>query len=179
MIDKIKILYSKAYAIGDASTGFKPKLVDKNAARKYRFLKWWHDTVLQIIHWMPDYNELDSMDEGWRKAFGIQMCKEIKQALLRAGGRKMLRSYRISDIKEKWGALVWSDFGATQEVCDIIAKYEYISARTCICCGRPAKGMTRGYILPYCDECCNDEMDRYYTEEMPFYGHYVVSPKSD
>ena len=171
IIDRIKELYNEGYRIGSAEDGFMPVVIDKRAARKYRFLKWWHDTFLQIIHWIPEYNELDWMDDGWRKAFGIQMCKEIKDALLRAGGRKMLMNYRISDMKEKMGHLEWYDFGAPKEVHDIIVKYEYISARTCINCGKPATGMTRGYILPYCDDCCSEEMDRYYTKDMPFYGY--------
>lgn len=28
--------------------------------------------------------------------------------------------------------------------------------RTCIVCGEPATRMTRGWICPYCDECCPD-----------------------
>ena len=38
---------------------------------------------------------------GWRKAFGIQLCKELKAALNRGG---MLKTWEITDIKEKYGA---------------------------------------------------------------------------
>lgn len=112
------------------------------------------DNCLQVIFGIPYYTELDNMPTGWRKAFGVQMCKEIKEALLRAGGRKMLHKYRILDIKEKYGELRWDDNFSVPEVEKIIYKYEYISQRTCITCGRPATGYTpiEYWKSPYCDE---------------------------
>ena len=176
IIDKLKYLYNEAYMIGDASNGYKRLVVNKKKALWYRILKWYHDNFLQWIHIIPEYNELDmGMEDGWKKAFGIQMCKEIKKALLEAGGRTALYNYRITDIKEKYGSLVWSDHGAPKEVRKIIEKYEYISARTCIDCGKTADGMTEGYVLPYCDDCCKEPMTRYYTKEMPFYDYYNVN----
>ena len=53
-----------------------------------------YEWILSVFHCIPTYTELDSMPEGWRKAFGIQMCKEIKRAILKSGGRKYLKSYR-------------------------------------------------------------------------------------
>lgn len=90
------------------------------------------------------------IDHGWRKAFGIQLCKELKDALKRGN---MLRQYKITTVKEKFGALNIYDNGATEEVHDIINKYEYISSRTCIECGRRAKYITQGWIEPYCEDC--------------------------
>ena len=90
------------------------------------------------------------IEKGWRRAFGIQLCKELKDALKRGN---MLYEYEITTIKEKYGALNIYDNGATEEVHDIINKYEYISSRTCIECGRRAKYITRGWIEPYCEDC--------------------------
>lgn len=120
-----------------------------------KFLDFIHNKVLQIFHCIPTYTELDAMPAGWRKAFGIQMCKEIKHALLRFGGRKVLHKYRISQIKEKWGCLCWYDNYSCTEVYKIIHKYEYISSRTCIKCGEPATGYTpyEYWKSPYCDDC--------------------------
>lgn len=104
------------------------------------------------------------MDKGWRKTFGIQICEEIKQALLKID-KKALRSYHVYDIKEKWGMLKWdSDFGST-EVQKIIAKYEYISARTCVICGKPATGYTpiESWKSPYCDDC-KPETSKFFIE---------------
>ena len=72
----------------------------------YNIITWYHDVFLQIFHCIPTYTELDAMPEGWRKTFGIQMCKEIKYYLKKAG---MLHSYRITQIKEKYGCLEWYD----------------------------------------------------------------------
>ena len=87
---------------------------------------------------------------GWRKAFGIQLCKELKAALKRGG---MLKTWEITTVKEKFGALCIYDNGATTEVHDILNKYEYISSRTCVECGRPAKYRTSGWVEPYCEDC--------------------------
>ena len=79
------------------------------------------------------YTELDSMPNGWRKAFGKQMCEDIREELIRA---EYLDQYRITQIKEKYGTLCWYDFGCTERMLrDIIPKYEHLSARTCIRCG--------------------------------------------
>ena len=47
-----------------------------------------------------EYTELDNMPEGWRKAFGEQMCQEIMDELV---ANDMVDSYRIFQIKEKYG----------------------------------------------------------------------------
>ena len=108
---------------------------------------------------------------GWRKAFGIQLCKELKAALNRGG---MLKTWEITDVKEKYGALYIYDNGATEEVHDILNKYEYISSRTCVECGRIAKYRTTGWIEPYCEDCIKkvDTMaqpDEYY-KDFDWYG---------
>jgi len=116
----------------------------------YKFLSWIDEEILDRILFIPTYTELDDMEPGWRKAFGIQMCEEIKQALKK---HNYLYKYRITQIKEKFGTLRWYDEGAPKEVHDIIDKYENLSWDTCICCGKPATKITAGWISPYCDDC--------------------------
>ena len=101
--NKLKELVNEAYNFGGKEEGYKMTVKNRWKWIQYKTLKWIHDDFLQVVCCIPTYTELDAMDTGWRKAFGIQMCKEIKQALLDAGGRKLLHSYRISQIKEKWG----------------------------------------------------------------------------
>ena len=97
------------------------------------------------------YTELDAMPEGWRIAFGEQMCEEIREELIKAG---CLDEYRISQIKEKYGSLCWYDFGATAKMFrEIIPKYSKLSERTCIRCGKPATKISQFWISPWCDEC--------------------------
>ena len=66
----------------------------------YKVVNWIDEKVLDKIFFLPSYTELDAMDAGWRKAFGIQMCKEIKAELKK---HKFLYKYRIVQIKEKFG----------------------------------------------------------------------------
>lgn len=118
----------------------------------YKVVDWIDEKVLDKIFFLPSYTELDAMDAGWRKAFGIQMCKEIKAELKK---HKFLYKYRIVQIKEKWGYLHWYDGGTPKDskIYDIIRKYEQISAKTCVVCGKPATKMSTGWISPYCDDC--------------------------
>lgn len=120
---------------------------------KYPFLlprnRW---TGLVSDNYDYSYTELDAMPEGWRKAFGLQMCDELKHAL-----GDYVCEYRISQIKEKWGRLCWYDFGGTQETFDIITKFSLLSEKTCIMCGKPAKYRTIGWVSPYCENCIGDE----------------------
>ena len=91
------------------------------------------------------YTELDAMPEGWRKAFGIQLCKELKEAL-----GENLHNYRIMQIKEKYGDLCWYDCGGNDETFKILDKYQTISANTCIKCGQPGELDFDGWILTLC-----------------------------
>lgn len=119
---------------------------------------WIHEHPVQWLHFIPTFTELDAMETGWRNAFGIQMCKEIKTALKK---NNCLRKYRITQIKEKYGSLRWYDTGAPEEVHKIISKYEQISAKTCIICGKSAKYISKGWISPYCENCIGN---RNYTK---------------
>lgn len=98
-----------------------------------------------------EYTKLDDMPEGWRKAFGEQMCEEIMQELVE---HNCVDKYRVTQIKEKYGELRWCDFGGTDKIFrEIIPKYEELSKRTCINCGAPATRISTGWISPWCDQC--------------------------
>ena len=122
----------------------------------YKVIDWFDTKVLDKILFLPSYTELDAMEPGWRKAFGIQMCKEIKKELKK---HKFLYKYRIVQIKEKWGYLHWYDSGTPKDskIYDIIRKYEEVSAKTCGVCGKPATKISKGWISPYCDDCIGDQ----------------------
>jgi hypothetical protein len=115
----------------------------------YKLLNWIDSEILDRLLFIPTYTELDAMPEGWRKAFGIQMCKEIRSQLIK---EHHLFRYRISQIKEKFGGLCWYDETSSREIENIVTKYENLSYETCIICGKPATKITRGWICPYCDE---------------------------
>lgn len=116
----------------------------------------WTDKVAKDYDYR--YTELDAMPNGWRKAFGIDLCKELKESLIRVN---YLEKYRISQIKEKYGMLRWYDFGAPEEFIRIILpKYVKRSKLTCIKCGTPATKISSSWISPYCDDCA-----KYFTGE--------------
>ena len=103
------------------------------------------------------YTELDEMPNGWRDAFGEQMCQEIKDDLVRSG---LLYRYRVMQIKEKYGQLRWYDAVSTQKIAsEIIPKYEKLSKHTCIRCGSPAI-VRVDRIYPYCYECAAHVMQQ-------------------
>ena len=141
---------------------------------KYPFLRIqniWHRIWISIkcerfsnIGYLLSHTKLDLMPHGWRKAFGEQMCEEIKQALLK-NGRKSLYSYVISDIKEKYGSLRWYDYSAPKEVHDIIDKYECQSMCYCINCGKPVRYITKGWIEYLCEDCAKKTIKPEYLDE--------------
>ena len=108
---------------------------------------------------IPDYNfeytELDSMPDGWRRAFGLRMCEDLRNALIDDND---LYRWRIVQLKEKYGELRLYDNGQKigSTVPMILERYAQLSMRTCICCGAPATRMTTGWISPYCEKCCPD-----------------------
>ena len=97
---------------------------------------------------------LDNMPQGWRIAFGRELCKELKEELVK---NNALDSYEIEQIKEKFGGLRWYDNCHLPGVQFIIAKYGVLSEKTCISCGKPAKWISGGWISPYCDECATKQ----------------------
>ena len=172
--------WEKAYKINH--TTYKWEVTDKWLAFKIKCADFLNNYVLQIFHFIPTYNLLDMMEDGWRKAFGIQMCKEIKKEILATGGIKYLLNYRINDIKEKWGELCWYSNTNTEEINRIIEKYCYISKNTCYICGKSADYITTGYILPYCKNCIPEEQKKYAKRmyyDVPFYGWTKFSSKTE
>lgn len=142
---------------------------------KTKINNWFLFLKYPFIGYSHGVTWLDEMPIGWKKAFGAQMCKEIKAALLREGGQKALKEYRIIQVKEKYGSLRWYDEYGNDEVSDIIAKYECISEYTCCVCGRPAKYQTQGWICPYCEDCISEHdpegKSKRFWYDLDFYGY--------
>ncbi len=98
-------------------------------------------------------NEPYSLDEdipkGWSKLFWMCM-EEIKEPLEKAG---LTNKFYFLQVKEKYGELCLYNNGATDEVLDIISKYEFLSQFVCDRCGKPADYQTRGWIENICKRC--------------------------
>lgn len=134
----------------------------------WKLVKFYHDVILQIIHCIPTYNEWNAMEKGWDKAFGKQYLQELKQQLIKD---KMLYSFRITDIKEKWGRCNLYCAKASHEVYNIIDKYENLSWDYCIKCGKPSKYISKGWISPYCEDCIDKEHIDHYVDKEEYSGY--------
>ena len=87
---------------------------------------------------------------GWAKLF-FQMCSDIKPLLEKEG---VMDDFYFLQVKEKFNTLrCYSNGAASQEVEDIIAKYEHMAYYICCECGKPAIYETQGYWLSYCEDC--------------------------
>ena len=111
---------------------------------------FWPGSPESVPEYDYEWTELDAMPRGWRLAFGEQLCEELGAALDKAG---LTDSYRITQIKEKYGMLCWYDRGGNDETDRILHRYAERSKRTCIKCGKPATLVTTGWICPYCTDC--------------------------
>ena len=104
-----------------------------------------------------EYTLADDIPRGWRIAFGDQMLEELDQLLKKYNFEK---EYRIVQIKEKFGGLRWYDDGFPEEGWEEykawLYKYEDLSFKTCMSCGKPAIGFTKGWIMPLCKDCMKD-----------------------
>lgn len=130
---------------------------------RFPFLNYYGDSFKR------EHSYWDDIEDGWRKAFGLQMCRELRAAAKRGG---ILKTFRFSTVKQKYGYLDIHSYGGNEETFDILTKYEYISFRTCIHCGRRAKYVTSGWLLPYCEDCLpeNSLAPHEFYKEYPWYG---------
>lgn len=132
---------------------------NKQLCEQYSFLlprNIWTDEISKDFDY--SYTELDAMPDGWRKAFGLQMCEELKQELIRIN---KIDEFRIVQIKEKFGELRFYTNWTTNEIEAIINKYTKLSRKTCIVCGKPATVITTGWISPFCNDCVKNINDNY------------------
>ena len=92
------------------------------------------------------YTLMDYMPAGWRICFGDSLLKELKEEL---ESENLLDTYKVLEVKEKFGILCWYDNVNTKKWYEeILPKYEELSKVTCIVCGKPATQFN-----PFCDEC--------------------------
>ena len=135
---------------------------------KRNFIAWFHKNILGAIFFIPTTSEIDAMETGWFRAFGMDFLKELKAQLKKEG---RLYKYRIAQIKEKWGRFTWYDAASSDEVFNLIEKYSEMSSKICIDCGRPADYITTGYILPLCE--------KHISEEGKLSAHDLRKPESE
>lgn len=122
------------------------------------------------------YTWYEFIPDGWKKAFGKELSRDLKAALKAARKRIWKEGHhtRIKTkdmiiwvgIKEKYGELRL-DATAVTEVMDVLEKYEILSSCYCISCGKPARYVTRKWIEYLCDDCHTKYLkgSLHYTDE--------------
>lgn len=97
-----------------------------------------------------NYNWIEDLPEGWWKLARamIYECESIYP------------EWEITDLKEKWGAIRCYDSGVPStlrnKIDKILDQYENLSSKTCCRCGKPATKISTGWILPFCDDCIDE-----------------------
>lgn len=117
----------------------------------YNTVQWIHNNLLQWLHCIPTFTELNDLPKTWQLDWGIEWCEDLREFLK---NNNVLYSYRISQIKEKWGEFDWlfPPIGAES----IESKYIERSKQICINCGKPATKVTQGWISYVCDDCAKN-----------------------
>lgn len=131
--------------------------------KKYPFYKQYNAFSGEFCGY--DSTWYDCIPYGWRKAFGKKLSKELRKQLKKD---KALKSFRFLDIKEKYGTLRLYSNGCSEEVGDIIGKYELLSMCYCIYCGKPTKYITDGWIYYLCEDCAKGKnFSKISVEDIP------------
>lgn len=94
--------------------------------------------------------KLDWFPKGWRKAFALKMCKDLKKVLKK---EHSLKDFRIYDIKEKYGTLRFYTNFTSDSIDKVIRRYELLSMCYCINCGKPVRYVTDGWVNFICEDC--------------------------
>jgi hypothetical protein len=104
-----------------------------------------------------EYTQLDFFPIGWKKAFGEQWAKEVQAAINKMPINFQKDAY-IMDIKEKWGQLRIFLSVCSEELEEVLQKYEKLSESVCMQCG---KSKTRGFggWLGYLCKDCEQELN--------------------
>ena len=147
---------------------------NKELVERYPFLLPRYDWSQELLEdYDYGFTNLDDLPKGWVKAFGLQMCEDLRKILVEAN---YLEEYRILQWKEKWGRLTIYSGGYPNEIADQYNawedKYEKLSTQTCIGCGKPGKMVYSGWISPWCKDCFYE----HYSDNVS-YEEYTKEPE--
>lgn len=124
-------------------------MTDKELIERY---PWLRKPSLYKKGEFVDGTMLDYMPEGWRIAFGEQMCEEINNEIL-TWDKIAREKFHVTYIKNRWGGMRFYVSNGSKKLYEIIDKYEEMSKLTCIKCGGYATYMSTRWIAPYCKDC--------------------------
>lgn len=104
------------------------------------------------------YTWLDELEPGWNKSFGLNLCKDLKDALIKDN---RLEDFSFIQIKEKFGELNLYANNYGNNTKKVLAKYKTLSKYICARCGKPARYITIDWIYPLCEDCINNVRNDY------------------
>lgn len=133
-----RIKKKKFRQICDGYTNKKQRDANKALCKRYPFLIFrnvWSDKVAWIRK-PYDWTLVDEFPKGWWKAFGLQMCEELREECIKYN---YLNRLRFTQIKEKYGSLRVYTNGIPMEskIDEIIDDYSALSRNICIKCSKP------------------------------------------
>ena len=77
------------------------KKINKALCERYPFLIPWNRFTGKFIKsYDYSFTELDSMEDGWRNAFGLKMCEEIRDALKIGNNRLLVLTDQTAEVLE-------------------------------------------------------------------------------
>lgn len=137
-------------------TTTKERKRNKEFCKKYPFMI--PRDITGKPYWLrKPYDFVETFGIGWNKAFGKQLCEELREELIKSN---YLYQFRFYQIKEKYGQLRIYHNG-NREIDHIIDCYSTLSENICYRCGKPDVPMTNtGWLLPMCRECFIKEQKR-------------------
>lgn len=122
--------------------------------------KEWRNDIMAILN--VKMRLADLLPDGWTSTFIPALKMELANVL-----GSYVEDFMVLDIKEKYGIMRmywnWEHRNYTEEesedlreltykIEDILAKYEQISEKTCVVCGKEATMMATGWVMPVCTE---------------------------
>lgn len=130
------------------------KIKNKKLIKQFPWLlprNVWTDKVVDNYDY--SYTELDNLPKGWEN-LAINLCEEIKPILEKVN---YVNYFRITQWKEKYGSLCvyYNSVPSiiSNELDNIISKYEILSKEKCIVCGKKGKINYNEYWLePLCQK---------------------------
>jgi hypothetical protein len=123
--------------------------------------KDWSNDVMTTLN--IKMAEADLLPSGWVNTFVHNLKQELASAL-----GPYVYDFEVLQIKDKNATMrvywSWADRDytideendlniLTDEIESIIIKYEHISYKTCVACGKPADEYSGGWVLPFCYHC--------------------------
>ena len=120
----------------------------------------------------------DSIPEGWRKAFGKELSRNLRKVLKLTGE---LNTFKFTEIKEKWGSLRLYTNQISDAVQEVLSYYERLSIGYCMYCGKSARYCTEPCVAYVCEDCFEKMVGQWCdtAAELEDYRHKFRLTKQD